>query len=126
MEQGRIQTRLLEMGVEIIPLHNLTAIRDAEVELACTYTNRRQTRACRSVVLVTARLPVDDLYNELIGRSDDWSQVGIKSVTRIGDCLAPGTIAAAVYSGHRYARELDEPVPAGVPFRRELPQLASD
>jgi len=53
-------------------------------------------------------------------------RAGIKSVTRIGDCLAPGTIAAAVYSGHRHARELDEPVPDGVPFRRELPLLADD
>jgi dimethylamine/trimethylamine dehydrogenase len=30
-----------------------------------------------------------------------------KSVQRIGDCEAPAIIAAAVYSGHRYARELD-------------------
>ena len=44
--------------------------------------------------------------------------------TRIGDCLAPGTIAAAVYAGHRYARELGEPEAEGVPFRRELPRIA--
>ncbi len=34
---------------------------------------------------------------------------GIKSVTRIGDCIAPGTIAAAVFSGRRYAEDLDRP-----------------
>jgi dimethylamine/trimethylamine dehydrogenase len=28
-------------------------------------------------------------------------------VKRIGDCEAPAIIAAAVYSGHRYALELD-------------------
>jgi len=49
-----------------------------------------------------------------------------KTLLRIGDCLAPGTIAAAVYGGHRYARELGAPVPEGVPFRRELPALARD
>ena len=126
MEQGRIQTRLLELEVEIIALHNFAGIREGEVELACVYTDRRQTRVCGSVVLVTARLPEDGLYHELTERSDDLSRAGIRSVTRIGDCLAPGTIAAAVYGGHRYARELDEPAPNGVPFRRELPQLADD
>jgi len=40
-------------------------------------------------------------------------------IERIGDCLAPGTIATAVYSGHRYAREMDADVPVGVPFLRE-------
>jgi hypothetical protein len=31
----------------------------------------------------------------------------------------PGTIAAAVHDGHRYARELDAPPPDDVPFKRE-------
>ena len=39
---------------------------------------------------------------------------------RIGDCMAPATIAAAVYDGHRAAREMDNlPDPDGVPFKRE-------
>ena len=39
---------------------------------------------------------------------------------RIGDCLAPATIAAAVYDGHRVAREMDNrPDPDSVPFKRE-------
>ena len=33
----------------------------------------------------------------------------IKTVQRIGDCLAPGTIADAVFAGHLYARQFDEP-----------------
>ena len=126
MEQGRIQTRLLELGVEIVALHNLAAIGEGEVELACVFTGRRQNRRCSSVVLVTARLPQDALYHDLTGSPDSLAGAGVKSVTRIGDCLAPGTIAAAVYGGHRHARELDAPVPDGVPFRRELPQLACD
>ena len=40
--------------------------------------------------------------------------------------VTPATIAAAVYSGHRYARELDAPVPEGAPFARELAALAPD
>ena len=46
---------------------------------------------------------------------------GIKSVAAIGDAFAPATIAHAVHAGHRYARELDASLPAGVPFGRELP-----
>jgi dimethylamine/trimethylamine dehydrogenase len=53
-------------------------------------------------------------------------EAGIASVTRIGDCLAPATIAAAVYAGHRYARELDRPATEGAPFARELAALDPD
>ena len=63
-----------------------------------------------AVVMVTSRTPVDSLYHSLEGRID---------ITRIGDCLAPGTIATSVYSGHQYAREMDAPPPGDVRFRRE-------
>jgi dimethylamine/trimethylamine dehydrogenase len=43
----------------------------------------------------------------------------------VGDCGAPSTIAAAVYAGHRLAREFDQS-PAEVPFRRELTEIAVD
>jgi dimethylamine/trimethylamine dehydrogenase len=42
-------------------------------------------------------------------------------VVRIGDCLAPSTIAAAVYAGHRYGREIDAPPGDAVAFKREFP-----
>lgn len=122
MEQAKIQTRLIELGVKIIPLHNLASIETDHVELACVFTDRKLTLPCKSVVMVTMREAVDDLYHALTETTGD----GPKTVTRIGDCLAPGTIAAAVYSGHRFARELGEPVPDGVPFRREFIALASD
>jgi dimethylamine/trimethylamine dehydrogenase len=44
---------------------------------------------------------------------------GIDRVRRVGDCYGPGTIQAAVYSGHKFARELD--TTATVHVRRELP-----
>ena len=56
-----------------------------------------------------------------------WTDSGVKSVTRIGDALVPATIAAAVYSGPRYARELDEEIdPDVVPFERELTEIATE
>ena len=88
------------------------------------FTGTSQVRACGSVVLVTARLPEESLHGQLTENPAALAEAGIETVTRIGDCLAPGTIAAAIYGGHRFARELDEPVPDGVPFRRELPHLA--
>jgi dimethylamine/trimethylamine dehydrogenase len=121
MEQHRIQTKIMELGIEIMPHKNLASIGNGSVELACVYTDRIETKACDAVVMVASRLPNEELYQELMEKMDGSS---IKSVTRVGDCLAPGTIAAAVYGGHRFARELDEPVNDGVPFRRELPGIA--
>ena len=70
-----------------------------------------------------SRLPNEALYLELTDKAEEAKAAGIKSVTRIGDCLAPGFIAHAVYHGHRYAREL-EALPQGeVPFKRHLPMV---
>src|SRR6185312_3334066 len=44
-------------------------------------------------------------------------EAGIAAI--VGHCLNPGLIAAAVHSGHRYARELDAAPAADLPFRVE-------
>ncbi len=124
MEQERIQTRLMEMGVRIVPLHNLATVSAGKAQLACVYTGKTQDIACGTAVLVTMREATDSLYHELIALGDARPEATPKTLLRIGDCVAPGTIAAAVYGGHRYARELGEPALEGVPFRRELPVLA--
>ncbi len=123
MEQNRIQTRLLDLGVEIVALHNLKTIEADNVTLSCMYTNRLTQRAAGAVVMTTMRLPVGTLYGSLMDDHPALESAGIKTVTRIGDALAPSTIAAAVYAGHRYARELDEPIVEGSPFKRELAAL---
>ena len=72
--------------------------------------------------MVTMRDPRDDLLRDLLARQDEWAASGVASVRCVGDAHAPGTVAAAVYAGHRAARELDavvEDVDA-VPFRREM------
>ena len=60
--------------------------------------------------MTTSRAPVDALYHALADRI---------SIDRIGDSLAPGTIATAVYSGHRYAREMDAEPALEPVFSRE-------
>jgi dimethylamine/trimethylamine dehydrogenase len=77
--------------------------------------------------LITARVPNDSLYQQLLARSDDWSDAGVRSVRTAGDADAPSTIAAAVYSGHKLARQFDLAVddPA-LAIRREVTGLSAD
>jgi len=125
MEQHRIQTRLLECGVAIAPHRDLIAMDKNSVTLACVFTGKSEQLPAASVVLVTAREPEDGLYRDLVADPRALSDTGIESVTRIGDCLAPATIAAAVWSGHRAARELENTADDGE-MRRELPEVLAD
>ncbi|MCP4328250.1 MAG: NADH:flavin oxidoreductase [Alphaproteobacteria bacterium] len=123
LEQARIQTRLLELGVEIVALRAVTAVRRDRVESACVYTGRKRESTSDCCVLVTARLPENQLYLDLQSRREEWADAGIRSVQTIGDAAAPATIAHAVYAGHRYAQELDGPeLGDAPPFKRELPR----
>ncbi len=125
LEQGFIQKRLIDLGVEIQVTRGLTRIGRDHVETACVYSDRRAETACDAVVLVTARLPEDGLYLALKARQGDWAAAGIRSVKLIGDANAPAPIAWATYAGHRYAEELDAPdIGDKVPFRREVVGLA--
>jgi dimethylamine/trimethylamine dehydrogenase len=119
VEQERIQERLINLGVNIIPSRNLKAFDENRVTLECVYTGSEEEMQVDGLVMITARVPNDDLYYELESQADALSAAGIKSLARIGDCLAPGTIASAVFSGHKFAREFDEPDPGDVPFKRE-------
>ncbi len=125
LEQGKIQRRLIESGVGIVPLHAVIARGRESATLECGYTERTHEIACGTLLMVTMRRPVDALYHEIAALTAAGADAP-KSLARIGDCLGPGTIAAAVYAGHRYARELGEPVHDALPFRRELPALAID
>jgi dimethylamine/trimethylamine dehydrogenase len=69
--------------------------------------------------MVTARDPVDGLHRELARDPDQVAAAGIASILRVGDCLGPHTIAAAVHSGHAAARSLDVKIDPDRPFRRE-------
>jgi dimethylamine/trimethylamine dehydrogenase len=121
LEQERIQGRLLNAGVELVLAHKLVAVELGGVSVACTYTGRKRSVAAQSVVLVTARVPNDSLYEQLTPRAAELAGSALRSLTRIGDCLAPGTIAAAVYAGHRFAREFESEPHGDVPFLVERP-----
>ena len=108
LEQERTQKRLLELGVGIVPLHGLTDLQDGVLEIACVYTGQTRQLDCTTLVSVTSRLPNDRLWQDLSANKSNWQDAGIQSVTRIGDCLAPGIIASAVFSGHQFARAAGE------------------
>jgi dimethylamine/trimethylamine dehydrogenase len=117
-EQRRIQKRLIELGVGIEANSVLEALSPSQAHLACAFTGRERIVEAQTVVMVTSRKPNDSLYLSL----DESPEI-----IRIGDCLAPGTIAASVRSGYRYAQELDadksDPGQGTVPFLRETPEL---
>jgi dimethylamine/trimethylamine dehydrogenase len=125
LEQSKIQTRLIELGVEIRPQRRVSAIAAGAVETSCVFTGRRAETPCDALVLITARLPNEALARDLEARAQDWAAAGIRAVQAIGDACAPGTIAMAVYAGRRYAEELDGPdLGDAVSFQRELTDLA--
>ncbi|MDK1039411.1 MAG: FAD-dependent oxidoreductase [Actinomycetota bacterium] len=109
-EQHRIQQRLLSLGIDLQTGMSVASVAEDSVTLECVFTGRTHDVAASNVVMATSRKPQDGLFYALVDQID---------IKRIGDCLAPGTIATSVYSGHRYARELDADVSVPVPFRRE-------
>ena len=108
MEQQRIQARLLTMGVTLALNRRLARMMPGGLRLACAYTDREEDLAVDAVVLVTARTAVDELARDLRSDPEALAASGIQTIQTIGDALAPGHIAAAVYAGHMAARRHGE------------------
>jgi dimethylamine/trimethylamine dehydrogenase len=105
-EQYQAQQRLIELGVQIITAHGLDKFDGSDARLSCVYSERTRVVEADAVVLVTTRIPVDALYREIAGKLESEAPGSAPTLHKIGDCDAPAIIAAAVYAGHRYAREL--------------------
>jgi len=119
LEQRKIQAALLNRGIHVICSRTVTAIRDGKFTLKCSYTGREEVIEAKSFVPVTSRLSNTGLYEDTMARQEEFQDRGIKSITRIGDCFTPSTIAAAVYHGHLAARQMDNPIDLWTDFRRE-------
>ena len=120
LEAMPIAKRMAKMGVEVLTYTSVAGFEGGSAKLVSVLTGEATDRPAAALVTVTGRLPVDGLFEEL---RDRWQEAGISSVTRIGDCWAPSTIQQAVYTGHKWARGLDEE-PEGL-ISRELPAIAS-
>jgi dimethylamine/trimethylamine dehydrogenase len=121
LELGSIQRRVRAAGVSVEANRALVAVAAGEATTACTFTAGTSTFAADAVVMVTARLPEDGLFRELAASPGE-----LRTVRCIGDAYAPGTIAAAVWAGRRYAEEFDaiREEADRYMFRREYPALA--
>ncbi len=111
LEQHRIQARLIALGINLVLAQQVVALAPHEAVLRCIYSARETRLACATLVPVTSREPCDSLFLTLESKAAEVAAAGILSVTRIGDCAAPGPIAAAIFAGHRYARELGASTP---------------
>jgi len=128
LEQAHIERRLHGLGVTLIEKHRLARVSEGRLELRHTGSRCARAIAADTLVMVTARRPLDALYWQLDAGpgpvSEALAAAGVQSLARIGDCLAPATIAAAVYEGHRFAREFGEAAnPDAVPFKREYVEV---
>jgi dimethylamine/trimethylamine dehydrogenase len=118
-EIGRVNQAVVAAGIDLVTNHDLAGFDGDGVELTAVYGGAVSRRPAASLVLVTGRIPDDALYYALKSDPAALAAAGVKSVTRVGDCLAPGSIAAAVHSGHGFAQGLDGPAPAEVSYKRE-------
>jgi dimethylamine/trimethylamine dehydrogenase len=124
-EQPQVHRALFACGIALHTLARVVGFARGELHLERQFTNVPLVLPCGSLIIVGARLAEDTLQRALAARAEELTAAGIRSVSAIGDALAPGAIVHAVYSGHRYARELDTD-PGGAGARRDapLPRLA--
>ena len=119
MEQHRIQARLLDLGVRVVVAHTADRIAADGLIARCAYTGQQQTVECDAAVLVTSRLPNEALSIDLLDLRDEWRSAGLVSVRTVGDAFSPGSIAAAVWDGHRFAEDLGRSAEA-IDFPRNI------
>jgi dimethylamine/trimethylamine dehydrogenase len=122
LEREMMIPRLYELGVEISAGHVVDAVQSGEARGHLrAYPGKETSWEADAVVLVTQRIPDTVLYRELKADPVRLSDAGIRSVYRVGDCVAPRPqVADAIFDGHRLAREIDSTNPAvAQPFIRE-------
>ena len=126
LEQGHTEKRLFALGVEMIEKHQINYIENGALHLNRNNSQRSIQIPCEHCVLITSREPRTALYDSLITRQENGDQSGIIDIRRVGDCLAPSTIAQAVYEGHRFAEEYEIPPDLHrIPFKCENIEILS-
>ena len=121
LEAMPIAKRIARLGIDVLPHASVAGYCQRTARLASVLTGTQTVLPAAALITVTARTPVDGLFIALDQMRDRWEGAGIATLTRIGDCWAPSTIQQAVYSGHKWARGLDEEPEDLIP--RELPMI---
>ena len=125
LEQQRIQKSLLNQNVNIISNKIISSVNGDNLVMRCIYTNEATELACKTLILVTERLPNITLYQQLVQQASIDSEAPKSHLELIGDALAPGLIADAVFSGHLAAEnfEASKKEIERAMFMREMPKL---
>jgi len=106
LEQHRIHSRILEKGIRVVVSHIANDYDGANLTIECAFSGARHVIPASTLIPVTSREPDESLYLHLFGDEAGRKKASIKTVQRIGDCVAPGPIAAAIFAGHKYGRDL--------------------
>ena len=104
-EQVPSNLALYDAGVKVITNKMIINVSQGKAEAKCIYSTESQIIECDSIIPLTRRIPVLDLYNSLTILTENNNKT---SIIKIGDADAPSHIAAAIYSGYRSAVECGE------------------
>ena len=115
-EHSLMMEALIEAGVQIITAKGLVGWQSGTVQLECIYSGSESIIETDYLVPISARVANDELWRGLDAQREKFTDRGGLSLQRTGDCRAPGIIAAAVYAGHKAARELGQ---TEVKFKRD-------
>lgn len=120
LEQPRIVGRLHALGVEMRPRQRVVEVVGGGIRIIAADTEAElDVLRPDALLLVTARNAQDGLYRDLLAAGGD-----AECIHAAGDCVAPGTIQAATFAGHRIGRQLNGE--ADTIIRREAPLLLAD
>lgn len=101
LERDRVVARMAELGIEMVGLAKLIEVHANHVHFKTGLKSVTETLNCDALVLVTARETCSDLQDQILARG-----FAAECLHVIGDALAPGTLQAAVFSGHAVAQQL--------------------
>jgi len=99
-EERYIVCRMKENGVRLRPTTWLRKIEPGTVTLYDIHTEMESREPADTVILSTARVPLDGIARELEGK--------VAQLFTIGDALAVRMLAAAPYEGQKFARLIGE------------------
>ena len=127
LEQERIQSMLVQSGVKISSGRTIDSFQQNQILSRCIYGGEDLSHQCTTLVLITERqsnnhLGIDFENNPIYKAKENC----IQTLEVIGDALAPGLIADAVFYGHLAARNfLRDPEEINRElFIREIPEIS--
>ena len=123
LEQHRIHSALISQGVSISTNQTVKSVNNHQLATRCIFGGKDRVYECNTLILVTERQSNNHLANALLEVNKSDNKFATLEV--IGDALAPGLIADAVFYGHLAARnfQMDPGMVENQLFMREIPSL---